>query len=64
MKSRDEIISDMCYTFRHDYGLDKDTESIIGSGMTDDGRKYLWNSMAQIYDNVIAPLLKSQGELK
>lgn len=58
MKSREEIISDMCYTYRHDYGLDKDPNDPSWlSGMTPDERKGLWETMAQIYDNDIAPIM-------
>ena len=54
--TREQIITDMCYTYRHDYGLDRQ----IGdppwlTGMTETERKGLWNTMAQIYDNNIAP---------
>ena len=54
--TREQIITDMCYTYRHDYGLDRQ----IGdppwvAGMTPDERKGLYNTMAQIYDNNIAP---------
>ena len=58
MKSREEIITDMCYTYRHDYGLDKDPNDPSWlSGMTPDERKGLWETMAQIYDNDIAPIM-------
>lgn len=52
--TREEIITAMCYTWRHDYGLEK-TEEVLSSGMTKEERSFLWNQMAQIYDNVIAP---------
>jgi len=59
MKSREEIISDMCYTYRQDYGLDKDpTGPPWLSGMTPDERKGLYNTMAQIFDNNIAPVME------
>jgi len=58
MKTREEIITDMCYTYRHDYGLDKDPNDPSWlSGMTPDERKGLWETMAQIYDNDIAPIM-------
>lgn len=57
MKTRNEIITSMCYTYRHDFGLDKVDESLISSGMTDIERQLLWNKLAQIFDNDIAPLL-------
>lgn len=59
MKSREEIITDMCYTYRHDYGLDKDPNGPPWlSGMTSEERKGLYNTMAQIFDNNIAPVIE------
>ncbi len=62
MKTRENIITSMCYTWRHDYGLDKQIGTgfadIISSGMTDQERKSLWNQMAQIFDNDIAPYME------
>ena len=57
--TRDQIIRNMCFTFRHDFGLDKlDGEGFahsLSSGMTTVERQHLWNTMAQIFDNDIAP---------
>ena len=62
MKTRDEIITAMCYTMRHDYGLDKSIGTgfadIISSGMTEDERQAMWNQMAQIFDNDINPYME------
>ena len=63
MKTREEIITAMCYTYRHDYGLDKskstgDFPDMISAGMTDDERTFLWNQMAQIFDNNISPYME------
>lgn len=59
---RKEVITSMCYTQRHDYGLDKTVGTgfadIISSGMTEDERQSLWNQMAQIFDNDIAPYME------
>ena len=58
MKSKEQIITDMCYTYRQDYGLDKDSNDPSWlSGMTPDERKGLYNTMAQIYDNNIKPIM-------
>ena len=58
-KTREEIITSMCYTMRHDYGLEKDIGngfiSELSSGMTKEERKALYDQMAQIFDNDIAP---------
>jgi len=67
MKTREQIISDMCYTTRHDYGIIKpgpqhneaegifDITDVLDSGITESDRKFLWNEMAQLFDNCIAP---------
>lgn len=60
MKTREQIISDMCYTWRHDYGLTKHEEDILSSGMTEIERKALWSQMEQLYEHVISPLLQHQ----
>ena len=54
-KTREQFISDMCHTWRHDYGIVKDSpeEDSISSGMTESQRGSLWNQMAQLYDNCI-----------
>lgn len=53
-RTRDQIITSMCFTYRHDYGLLKESKG-FSSGMTEEERKSLWNKMAQIFDNDIAP---------
>ena len=63
MKTKEEIINDMCMTYRHDYGLDKDpNDPPWCAGMTTEERKGLYNTMRQIYENDIVPLLKLNGE--
>ena len=58
-KTREDIITDMCFTYKHDYGLDKrEGAYAFEAGMTDIERKGLWNQMAQIFDNDIAPYMK------
>ena len=49
-------------TFRHDYGLvisEDDRMYTLMSGMTERERQALFNTMAQIFDNDIAPLIDS-----
>ena len=60
MRTREQVITSMCYTWRHDYGLVKDWPndeasytSILASGMTSAERESLWRQMAQIFDNDI-----------
>lgn len=59
MKTREQIITDMCYTWRHDYGLQKQEHDgpggLISCGLTHQERQILWQQMAQIFDNNIAP---------
>lgn len=62
MKTREEIIHNMCLTYRHDYGLVRDNNdyTFLGSlvsGMTEIERKSLYNTMAQIFDNDILPYM-------
>ena len=64
MKTREQIITSMCFTMRHDYGLGVPTDSLfpLSSGLTDHERKSLWNQMAQIFDNDIAPYMQFRTE--
>jgi hypothetical protein len=64
MRTRDKIITGMCYTWRHDYGIVKDPEYkhhvseltySMSSGMYQWEREQLWKQMAQLFDNDIAP---------
>ena len=60
MKTREEIVTAMCYTWRHDYGLTKHTDPggwafPEVAGMTQQEREFLWSQMAQIFDNDIEP---------
>ena len=62
--TREEIITNMCYTYRHDYGLRKlDSDPPWTAGMTESEAKMLYKTMEQIYDNDIAPILKHYEEL-
>ena len=64
MKTREQIITDMCYTYRHDYGLDKDpSDPPWTAGMTPDERKGLYQTMSQIFEHNIEPLLKQYNAL-
>lgn len=62
MKSREQIIASMCYTRRHDFGLVKSTgdnfSDQLSAGITDKEREFIWNQMAQIFDNDIAPYME------
>jgi hypothetical protein len=58
LKTRDQIITDMCNTWRHDYGLVKDEGCLLSSGMTAHERVVLWQQMAQVFDVSIRPAMK------
>jgi hypothetical protein len=65
--NREQIINNMCMTFRHDYELvisEDDRMYTLNSGMTVRERKELFNSMAQIFDHTIAPLLEDGKRIK
>jgi len=50
MKTREQIITGMCYTWRHDYGL------------LQAERDAIWNQMAQLFDNNIAPYMEFKAQ--
>ena len=65
MKTKEQIITDMCYTYRHDYGLNKDPNDPSWlAGMTSDERTGLYNTMKQIYENNIEPLMVQYKDLQ
>ncbi len=58
--NREQIINNMCLTFRHDYGLiisEDDRMYSLNSGMTEREREALYRDMSQIFDNDIAPYM-------
>lgn len=64
MKSKEEVIHDMCMTYRHDYGLRKlPTDPPWTAGMTEEDAKMLYKVMEQIYNNDIAPLVQEAKDL-
>jgi len=59
MTEKEQTITDMCYTYRHDYGLRKsEGDPSWISGMTEQDAKMLYKTMEQIYNNNIEPLLE------
>ncbi len=61
--TREQVITNMCFTFRHDYGLENDNPSDpLSAGMTQQEREWLWRDMAQIFDNDIAPHMEFKNE--
>ena len=65
--NRESVIANMCFTFRHDYGILKNESEgfahLISAGMTQEERIYLWNTMAQIFDNDIAPYMEFKDKV-
>jgi len=64
--TREQIITNMCLTFRHDYGLEiseDDRMYTLMSGMTRSEREALYKDMAQIFDNDIAPHMEFRREM-
>lgn len=55
-KDRERVIMNMCYTMRHDYGLDKIPGSLV-SGMTPEERTFLRLQMTSIFENCIVPYI-------
>jgi hypothetical protein len=65
MNSKEQIIHDMCMTYRHDYGLRKmPGEPSWTAGMTEGDAKLLYKTMEQIYTNNIEPMLKELNDLR
>jgi hypothetical protein len=63
--NKEQIIYDMCMTYRHDYGLRKEqSDPSWTAGMTEQDAKMLYKTMEQIYNNNIEPLLKEFNALK
>jgi len=63
MKNKEQIIHDMCMTYRHDYGLRKaDNEPNWTAGMTEQDAKMLYKTMEQIYNNDIEPIIDHYKE--
>lgn len=64
-KSKEEIIHDMCMTYRHDYGLRKlPSDPSWTSGMTQEDATMLYKTMEQIYNHNVEPILKEFNDLK
>jgi hypothetical protein len=66
MKTKEQIITSMCYTMRHDYGLEKDLGNDFidkfVAGMTQSEQEALWRQMSQLFDNDIAPYMEFRNE--
>lgn len=59
--NREQIIHNMCMTFRHDYGLrisEDDRMYSLMPGMTEREAQGLFTTMSQIFDNDISPYME------
>ena len=62
--TKHDIITDMCMTYRHDYGLTKRPEDPSWvAGMTDEERLGLYKTMEQLYEHHIAPMQNKLDQL-
>jgi len=62
---KEEIIHNMCMTYRHDYGLRKESnDPSWTAGMTEEDAVMLYKTMEQIYVNNMEPLLQEFNDLK
>lgn len=65
MKSKEEIINEMCLDYRHDYYIRKlDTDPTWTSGMTEKDAKMLYNVMENLYNQIVEPRLKEINDRK
>ena len=63
--TKEEIIYNMCMTYRHDYGLRKEQgDPSWTSGMTEQDAIMLYKTMEQIYNHNIEPLLQEFNDLR
>ena len=51
--TREQLILSMCYTYRHDYGLTRNSGDM--SGINDSERIYIHDLMTKLFDCDIAP---------
>jgi len=65
MKTKEQIIYDMCMTYRHDYGLRKEQgDPSWTAGMTEEDAKMLYKTMEQIYNNDIEPIINYYKDIE
>jgi hypothetical protein len=57
MKSKEELITSMCYTARHDYGLEETDSDLLLYSRTE-----LRNKMECIYDACVAPYIEEPSK--
>ena len=61
-QQRDQVIREMCLSYRDDYDLKKlPTDPSWVRGLTDAERQGLWQTMALIYDTEIEPIINGKN---
>lgn len=63
---RHKIVTSMCYTTRHDYGLEQTDDAgfaVSPSGMNRQQQEALYRNMDQLYDHHINPLMRVLTEV-
>lgn len=64
MSTRESVITSMCFTMRHDYGLQRYSEDgPLVAGMSEVEREALRRQMAQLYDNCIAHCMEFKRDV-
>lgn len=61
VKTREEIITNMCLTYNHAYFLPAKEETDnnpLNCALTQSEKEFLWRQMAQLFDNDIKPYME------
>lgn len=64
MKSKEQIITEMCLTSNHSYGLDDKTDDSLTSKMARRDKECLYSMMSQLYEHHIQPIFNEVKELE
>lgn len=58
-KTREEMITSMCLTWDHAFlAPEQEIFTNVKFGLTPEEKQNLWNNMAQVFDNDIAPHIR------
>jgi putative sterol carrier protein len=62
--NKEQIIHNMCQTWRHDYNFEiteEEKKHFLQAGMTKQEREFLYRNMKQIFENDILPVFRKHG---
>lgn len=59
---RKSVVESMCFTFRHDFGLDRLNDNPHACGMNDIERQGLRNVIGQLYDHHVVAAIAAERE--